>query len=118
VRFVRICDYKFAVYGFFAEHRSVYHSHWRSIRFADAVFGQADTAQLLYLSFLASTPARLSEKRILTNRTLRFVIIPVSYLGDFLSFLCVEAIRFCGSLCHFLVGRTGVAHLPRSGRGS
>ena len=63
---------------------SVYHSHWRSIRFADAVFGQADTAQLLYLSFLASTPARLSEKRILTNRTLRFVIIPVSYLGDFL----------------------------------
>ena len=64
---------------------SVYHSHWRSIRFADAVFGQADTAQLLYLSFLASTPARLSKKRILTNRTLRFVIVPVSYLGDFLS---------------------------------
>jgi len=45
------------------------------MRFADAVFGQADTAQLLYLSFLASTPARLSEKRILTNQTLRFVII-------------------------------------------
>ena len=64
---------------------SVYHSHWRSIRFADAVFGQADTAQLLYLFFLASTPARLSEKRILTSRTLRFVIFPrYSSLGDFL----------------------------------
>jgi len=49
------------------------------------LFGQADTAQLPYLSFLTSTPARLSEKRILTNRTLRFVIVPVSYLGDFLS---------------------------------
>ena len=68
-----------------------------------SVVGQADTAQLLYLSFLPSTPARLSEKKTLTNRTLRFVIIPVSYLGDFLSFLCVEAIRFCGSLCNFFV---------------
>ena len=50
-----------------------------------SVVGEADTAQLLYLSFLTSSPARLSEKRILTNRTLRFVIVPVSYLGDFLS---------------------------------
>jgi hypothetical protein len=41
---------------------SVYHSHWRSIRFADAVFGQADTAQPLYLSCVASAPARLSKK--------------------------------------------------------
>ena len=69
---------------------SVYHSQWRSIRFADAVFAQADTAQPFYLSCVSSARARLSEKRILTNRTLRFVIIPVSYLGDFLSFLCVE----------------------------
>jgi hypothetical protein len=68
-----------------------------------SVVGQADTAQLPYLCFLTSTPARLFEKRILTNRTLRFVIVPVSYLGDFLSFLCVEAIRLCSSLCHFLV---------------
>jgi hypothetical protein len=63
---------------------SVYHSHGHCIRLVDAVLEQADTAQLLYLSFLASIPARLSEKRILTNRTLRFVIIPVSSLGDFL----------------------------------
>ena len=39
---------------------SVYHSHGRSIRFVDAVFGQADIAQPLYLSCVASAPARLS----------------------------------------------------------
>src|SRR5260370_14766326 len=78
---------------------SVYHSHWRSRLFADAVFGQADTAQPLYLSFLASAPARLSEKRILTNLTLRFVIltvIPTPAISCSFS-----AIRFCGGLRHF-----------------
>jgi hypothetical protein len=94
---------------------SVYHSHWRSIRFADAVLGQADTAQLLYLSFLASTPARLSEKRILTNRTFRFVIILGILPGRFPVVSLRRSHSVCGSLRPLPCLVTGA--LPQS-RGS
>jgi hypothetical protein len=91
---------------------SVYHSHWRSIRFADAVLGQADTAQPLYLSCVASAPARLSERRILTNRPLGFVTLTaIPTLAVSLPF------GFCGGLHPFPAGQAGKAHLLQS-RGS
>ena len=69
----------------------VYHSHWRSTRFVDAVFGQADTAQLLYLSFRAYPREGLDE--------------PAPGVCNSLGFLpfASKAIRFCGSLHPFPV---------------
>jgi hypothetical protein len=48
---------------------SVYHSHWRSIRFADAVFGQTDTAQPLFPSLLP--PLRAYPRKDLDEPTPR-----------------------------------------------
>ena len=80
----------------------VYHSHGCSIRFVDAVLEQSDTAQPLYLSCVASAPARLSERRILTNRPLGFVILTgIPTLAISCSF---SAIWFCGGLRHFPAG--------------
>ena len=68
---------------------SVYHSRWRSMRFGDAVFGQADTAQPLYLSCVASARCVPIRERVLTNRPLGFVIGLILALV-FVRSLCVE----------------------------
>jgi hypothetical protein len=94
---------------------SVYHSHWRSRLFADAVLGQADTAQPLYLSFFR--PCAPIRERVLTNQLLGSAIALVFCPSFPAVSLRRRPFGFCGSLCHSLLRRTGVAHLPQS-RGS
>ena len=81
---------------------SVYHSRWRSMRFADAVLGQADTTQPLYLSCVASAPARLSEKGfdepspgVCNSNGIPTLAISCSF----------SAIWFCGGCVTFLLDR-------------
>jgi hypothetical protein len=92
---------------------SVYHSHSRSIRFADAVLGQADTAQPLYLSFLA--PLRAYPRKGLDEPAFRVC----NSLGFLPWFSCglsaLKAIRICGGLRPLPCLVTGA--LPQS-RGS
>jgi hypothetical protein len=98
---------------------SVYHSHWRSSLLRAAVFGQTDTAQPFYLSFLASTPCAPIREKDLDEPDPEVCNCPGILPGRFpVVSLRRRPFGFRGTLCHFLLRRTGVAHLPRSGRGS
>jgi hypothetical protein len=77
---------------------SVYHSHWSSIRFADTVFGQADTAQLLYLSILASTPASPIREKDLDEPDPEVCNYPGILPGRFPIVSLRRSHWFCGSL--------------------
>lgn len=114
---------------------SVYHSHRHSIRFPDAcsrhqaasLFLQAHCRVLCIHLALASicrclstclsdTTAQLPPLRAYPRKDLDYPAPAVRNSFGFLPwFSCglsaSTAIRFCGSLRHFPVGRTGIAHL-------